>query len=64
MYKVQIYYSNFLDNKLFTFLNYEFFFLIDGKTLVDKALFIVLLFFVSKFKAVMKFRDAKENRSR
>ena len=24
MYKVQIYYSNFLDIKLFSFLNYEF----------------------------------------
>ena len=32
MYKVQIYYSNFLDNKLFIFLNYEFFFSQAQKT--------------------------------
>ena len=35
------------------------FFLIDGETLVDKALFIVLLFLVKMFKVVMKFRVAK-----
>ena len=33
--------------------------LIDGETLVDKALFIVLLFLVKMFKVVMKFRVAK-----
>ena len=32
MYKVQICYSNFLENKLFIFLNYEFFFSQAQKT--------------------------------
>ena len=46
MYKVQICYSNFLDNTLFIFWIMSFF--PNWKILVDQALFIVLLFFTSK----------------
>ena len=47
--------------KYLFFLNYDFFFLIDGKTLINKALFIFLLFLVLKFKVAMKFRIVKGN---
>ena len=36
-------------------------FLSNWKTLIDKALLIFLLVFVSKFKVAMKFRVAEKN---